>query len=87
MNPQTAEPASATSFATPWGALDLTRFPADPRERLRAWDAADEYLLRHLAGEADSADGVATELAGRRIAVLGDRWGALPTALAPYGPV
>ena len=45
MNPQTAEPASATSFATPWGALDLTRFPADPRERLRAWDAADEYLL------------------------------------------
>ncbi|MFB7909042.1 methyltransferase [Kitasatospora sp. NPDC056076] len=89
MNPQTtpASSPSATAFATPWGSLDLTRFPADPRERLRAWDAADEYLLRHLAGEADSAGGAATELAGRRIAVLGDRWGALATALAPYGPV
>ncbi|MFJ4188005.1 methyltransferase [Kitasatospora sp. NPDC089509] len=84
MNPQTtpASSPSATTFATPWGTLDLTRFPVDPRERLRAWDAADEYLLRHLAGETDSAGGAATELAGRRIVVLGDRWGALTTALA-----
>ncbi|WP_030245049.1 methyltransferase [Streptomyces sp. NRRL S-350] len=74
-------------MATPFGAFDLTRFPEDPRERLRAWDAADEYLLRHLAGEADSAAGAATELAGRRIAVLGDRWGALTTALAAHRPV
>jgi 16S rRNA (guanine1207-N2)-methyltransferase len=89
MNPQTAPAATppATPLATSWGTFDLTRFPADPRERLRAWDAADEYLLRHLAGEADSAAGTPTELAGRRIAVLGDRWGALTTALAPYEPV
>ncbi|MEW2517535.1 methyltransferase [Actinacidiphila alni] len=33
---------------TPWGDLELTRFPHDPREQLRAWDAADTYLLRHL---------------------------------------
>ncbi|MFD8756218.1 methyltransferase [Kitasatospora sp. NPDC059577] len=85
MNPQTTP--AATTFSTPWGTLDLTRFPEDPRERLRAWDAADEYLLRHLAGETDSAGGAATELAGRRIAVLGDRWGALTTALAGFGPV
>ncbi|MEV7774155.1 methyltransferase [Kitasatospora sp. NPDC086791] len=84
MNPQTTP--AATPFSTPWGTLDLTRFPEDPRERLRAWDAADEYLLRHLAGEADSAAGAATELAGRRIAVLGDRWGALTTALAEHRP-
>ncbi|MFE2726901.1 methyltransferase [Kitasatospora sp. NPDC059327] len=74
-------PTAATPFTTPWGTLDLTRFPADPRERLRAWDAADEYLLRHLAGEADSARGEATGLAGRTVVVLGDRWGALTTAL------
>ncbi|MFB8242583.1 methyltransferase [Kitasatospora purpeofusca] len=77
-----AEPAAQTPFPTPWGDLGLTRFPEDPRERLRAWDAADEYLLRHLAGEADSAEGRATALAGRAITVLGDRWGALTTALA-----
>ncbi|MFB7473328.1 methyltransferase [Kitasatospora sp. NPDC056184] len=74
--------AAATPFPTPWGALGLTRYPEDPRERLRAWDAADEYLLRHLAGEADSAEGRAAALAGRAVTVLGDRWGALTTALA-----
>ncbi|WP_049652072.1 methyltransferase [Kitasatospora sp. MY 5-36] len=89
MNPQTTPAATPpdSSFTTPWGAFALTRFPEDPRERLRAWDAADEYLLRHLAGEADSAAGTATELAGRTVAVLGDRWGALTTALAEYRPV
>ncbi|MFC5667853.1 methyltransferase [Kitasatospora misakiensis] len=77
-----ATPSAVTPFPTPWGGFDLTRFPEDPRERLRAWDAADEYLLRHLAGEADSAEGRATDLAGRAVTVLGDRWGALTTALA-----
>ncbi|MFD7905281.1 methyltransferase [Kitasatospora sp. NPDC059747] len=86
MNPQST-PAATAPFTTPFGTFDLTRYPEDPRERLRAWDAADEYLLRHLAGEADSAGGTATELAGRRVAVLGDRWGALATALAAHRPV
>ncbi|MEU1672934.1 methyltransferase [Streptomyces roseifaciens] len=72
---------------TPWGELGLTRFPEDPRDRLRAWDAADEYLLSHLAGSAETADGP-TDLSGT-VAVLGDRWGALTTALAApgHGPV
>ncbi|MFF3111546.1 methyltransferase [Kitasatospora sp. NPDC057904] len=86
MNPQST-PAATAPFTTPFGTFDLTRYPEDPRERLRAWDAADEYLLRHLAGEADSAGGTATELAGLRVAVLGDRWGALATALAAHRPV
>jgi 23S rRNA (guanine1835-N2)-methyltransferase len=67
-------------FGTPWGDLDLTRFPADPRDRLRAWDAADDYLLRHLAEEGPEPGGGATVL-------LGDRWGALATALAGSRPV
>lgn len=36
-------------MTTPWGEQVLTRFPEDPRDRLRAWDASDEYLLGHLA--------------------------------------
>ncbi|HEY3480150.1 MAG TPA: methyltransferase, partial [Streptomyces sp.] len=69
-------------FTTPWRALDLTRFPEDPREQLRAWDAADEYLLRHLAE--GGPDGP-VELTGA-VVVVGDRWGALATALAGHRP-
>ncbi|GGT94207.1 ribosomal RNA large subunit methyltransferase G [Streptomyces violascens] len=65
---------------TPWGEHDLTRFPEDPRDQLRAWDAADDYLLRHLAGITD------LDLSGT-VVVIGDRWGALTTALAGHGPV
>ncbi|WP_097260513.1 methyltransferase [Streptomyces sp. TLI_55] len=63
-------------MTTPWGELTLARFPEDPRDRLRAWDASDEYLLRHLRE---------VSLSGT-VVVLGDRWGALVTALAAHGP-
>ncbi|MFJ2742845.1 methyltransferase [Streptomyces sp. NPDC087440] len=70
-------------LTTPWGVSALARFPEDPRDTLRAWDAADEYLLRHLAG---SDDVPPTDLTGS-VVVLGDRWGALVTALAAHHPV
>lgn len=54
---------------------DLTRYPEDPRDQLRAWDAADEYLLRELP-----------DVSGT-VVVWGDRWGALATALAAHRPV
>lgn len=57
--------------------LELRRFPDDPRDQLRAWDAADEYLLRHL--ETVSLDG--------SVVVTGDRWGALTASLASCRPV
>ncbi|HEY3480674.1 MAG TPA: methyltransferase [Streptomyces sp.] len=60
----------------PPGDLTLTRFPHDPREQLRAWDAADEYLVRHL-GEEPGTSG--------RVVVFGDRWGAITTSLALAG--
>ncbi|GHA04230.1 ribosomal RNA large subunit methyltransferase G [Streptomyces echinoruber] len=66
-------------MTTPWGELALTRFPEDPRERLRAWDASDEYLLQHLADERVPLSGT--------VVVAGDRWGALVTALAGHRPV
>ncbi|MFJ4923945.1 methyltransferase [Streptomyces sp. NPDC088725] len=82
-------------LTTPWGDLGLTRFPEHPRETLRAWDSADEYLLQHLAGAdatagTDSGHGTdparpagPTDLSGT-VAVVGDRWGALTTALAAH---
>ena len=73
--------------------LGLTRYPQDKgaREPLRAWDAADEYLLRHVAGigSEQAADVVGDEpvdLSGI-VVVFGDRWGALVTVLAAHAPV
>ncbi|MFI2435471.1 methyltransferase [Streptomyces sp. NPDC018693] len=66
-------------MTTPWGEFALARFPEDPRDRLRAWDASDAYLLRHLAEEGIALSGT--------VVVLGDRWGALVTALAEHRPV
>ncbi|KUO16568.1 methyltransferase [Streptomyces dysideae] len=65
-------------MTTPWSELALARFPADPRDRLRAWDASDEYLLRHLAEREVPLSGT--------VVVVGDRWGALVTALAAHRP-
>ncbi len=65
-------------MTTPWGEALLSRFPEDPRDRLRAWDASDEYLLRHLADQEIPLSGT--------VVVVGDRWGALVTALAPHRP-
>ncbi|MDT0393258.1 MULTISPECIES: methyltransferase [Streptomyces] len=65
-------------MTTAWGAPVLARFPEDPRDRLRAWDASDEYLLRHL-------DDRQVPLSGT-VVVVGDRWGALVTALAAHRP-
>ncbi|MFI5617211.1 methyltransferase [Streptomyces sp. NPDC051567] len=72
-------------MTTPFGSYELTRFPEDPRDRLRAWDAADEYLLRHL--HSGTGERAPVDLAGAgQITVLGDRWGTLTTALAAYRP-
>lgn len=65
-------------MTTPWGDRVLARFPEDPRDRLRAWDASDAYLLGHLADREVPLSGT--------VVVVGDRWGALVTALAEHGP-
>ncbi|MER6605467.1 methyltransferase [Streptomyces sp. NPDC000927] len=61
---------------------ELARFPEDPRDPFRAWDAADEYLLRRLEG----ADGTQPVGLSGTVVVVGDRWGALGTALAAHRP-
>ncbi|MFJ5048468.1 methyltransferase [Streptomyces sp. NPDC088719] len=69
-------------LTTSQGAFELARFPEYPRDPFRAWDAADEYLLRQLT---DPETGP-VDLSGT-VAVVGDRWGALATALAAHRPV
>ncbi|MEU9561462.1 methyltransferase [Streptomyces sp. NPDC048161] len=70
-------------LTTSGAGFELARYPEDPRDPFRAWDAADEYLLRRLEG-ADGTDPV--DLSGA-VVVVGDRWGALSTALAGRRPV
>ncbi|MEU8679130.1 methyltransferase [Streptomyces sp. NPDC048560] len=70
-------------LTTSQGGFDLARFPENPRDPFRAWDAADEYLLRQLEGIDDAAP---VDLSGT-VVVVGDRWGALTTVLAKHAPV
>ncbi|MFC9246128.1 methyltransferase [Streptomyces sp. NPDC057136] len=70
-------------LTTSQGGFDLARFPENPRDPFRAWDAADEYLLRQLEGIDDAAP---VDLSGT-VVVVGDRWGALTTVLADHAPV
>lgn len=60
----------------PTGCFTLRRFPLRKRETLRAWDAADEYLLAHLG----------VEVSGR-VLIVNDAFGALSCALARYRPI
>ena len=63
-------------WESPWGEIEIGRYPVEAREQLRAWDAADDYAARHLAEAAVTGE----------VVLLGDRWGALTTALAGLGP-
>ena len=64
----------------PQGEFELTRYPAHTNGALRAWDAADEFLLRHLAGIGEVPD------VKGRILIVNDNAGALSTALASHHP-
>lgn len=68
------------SLEVPQGVFELTRNTSRKLELLRAWDAADEYLLHYLADEQLLVDGV-------RIVILNDSFGALAVALQQYRPV
>ncbi|MER6103364.1 methyltransferase [Streptomyces sp. NPDC001832] len=70
-------------LTTSGAGYDLARFPEDPRDPFRAWDAADEYLLRRLEGTDEPGP---VDLSGV-VVVVGDRWGALSTVLAGHRPV
>lgn len=66
-------------LTVPQGAFALEPHPTRAGHGRRAWDAADAYLLRHLAEVA------ATRPLGS-VAILNDASGALATVLAPHRP-
>ncbi|MDO9167962.1 MAG: methyltransferase [Methylobacter sp.] len=61
------------------GEFELNRLPKRPRELLRAWDAADEYLLNTLAEELNLP-------AAARVLIVNDGFGALAVALNAFRP-
>ena len=71
--------AEEERFVTPFGSFSLGLHQPDATGSLRAWDAADEYLLDEL--------GKSGLPAGARIAIFNDSFGALTTALRVFDPV
>ncbi len=61
------------------GEFELNRLPKRPLELLRAWDAADEYLLNTLTDELKP-------LNNTRLLIFNDSFGALAVALHEYRP-
>ncbi len=64
---------------TAQGEFLLARYPARKRDLLRAWDAADEYLLHYLHDEKIPA-------LGASVLIANDAFGALSTALSTHRP-
>ena len=58
--------------------LELRRFPLREKEPLRAWDAADEHILKHLLEEMPPE--------GSRVLIINDSFGALSVALNHLRP-
>ncbi len=69
-----------TILKIPQGSFAIQRLPLRKKETLKAWDAADEYLLQHLSEQQELK-------ANERILILNDRFGALAVALHQYKPV
>lgn len=66
-------------LAVPQGEFALDRLPKRPKELLRAWDAADEYVLEYLSEQ--------QVLSGdTRILIVNDTFGALAVALNGFQP-
>lgn len=61
-------------FNTSFAQLDLLRFPEQPNAPLQAFDAADEYLLKHLSS--------CSLASNTRTLILNDNFGALAASLA-----
>ncbi len=62
------------TLIVPQGSFQLSRFPVKNNEKLRAWDAADEYVLHIIDQTLDTEQ--------QSVLILNDRCGALSTALA-----
>lgn len=66
------------TLQSPFGSYSLKRLPNDPTKTLKAWDAADEYLLDHIY---KNISGINLPL------ILNDTFGALGISLHKLQPV
>lgn len=66
------------TLKVPQGEFRLSRYPARKKEQLRAWDAADEYLLNYFS---DEYGDIAPK---ENILIVNDSFGALSAALSSY---
>lgn len=62
----------------PQGEFQLSRYPVRKDEKLRAWDAADEYLLNYFSENNSLLDNA------RKILIINDGFGALAAGLSQY---
>ncbi len=67
-----------SNFSSAFGLFQLERLPRRKRELLRAWDAADEYILDIVQSES---------LNLQSVLICNDHFGALSTALHEFHPV
>ena len=70
---------SETQFDAPQGTFTLRRH-GHPSERLRAWDAADAYILREISSALPPPDSGGT-------LIVNDGFGALSLALHAHAPI
>jgi 16S rRNA (guanine1207-N2)-methyltransferase len=69
-----------TSIKTPFGDYQLHRYPVVKKETLRAWDAADEYVLQYL-----DENKLLQEKTS--LLIINDGFGGLSVPLNKYHPV
>ena len=67
-------------LTVPQGKFELARYPVRKKSTLRAWDAADEYLLKHLSDEFLNNK----EETKTKILIVNDSFGALSLSLSEY---
>lgn len=69
-----------TTYPSPFGTFELARYPRESDPTLRAWSAADDYLLHYVKDELGS------QLPGSRLLIANDSFGALTTCLHAFRP-
>lgn len=78
---------SLTEFSSPFGSIALKRYPEPvgrgQQQSLRAWDAADEYLLQQCLDWQGSAELTAES----SVVIVNDAFGALAVALHDVSPI
>ena len=77
---ESTETSSDTSLKTAFGPYHLQRYPVRKKETLRAWDAADEYILDYLKKNDLLHQGIS-------LLILNDGFGGLSIPLNQYQPV